>query len=131
MYVLDSNILAYFITGKSKNLFNKLTEIDTGKLKITIINYAEFQEYIDSKDSRTNKFRLYQNFLDEFEILEFTKDAAKVFARLRKDLRKIGNTINDLDLMIAAICITNKAILVTHNLKHFKRIKGLKAEDWY
>jgi len=32
--------------------------------------------------------------------------------------------------LIAASAISSGAILVTHNIKHFSRIKGIKVEDW-
>jgi len=33
-------------------------------------------------------------------------------------------------MLIAAIALANDLILVTHNVKEFQRIKGLKFEDW-
>jgi predicted nucleic acid-binding protein len=38
--------------------------------------------------------------------------------------------INDSDLFIASIAISNKMRLVTNNDKHFKRIEDLKIENW-
>jgi tRNA(fMet)-specific endonuclease VapC len=35
-----------------------------------------------------------------------------------------------MDMLIAAAALSRGAILVTHNTKHFSRIKGLKIEDW-
>ena len=38
--------------------------------------------------------------------------------------------ISERDLQIASIAIANKLIVVTHNVKEFKRIKNLDIEDW-
>jgi tRNA(fMet)-specific endonuclease VapC len=35
-----------------------------------------------------------------------------------------------MDLLIASISLANNYILVTNNIKEFKRIKGLKIENW-
>jgi tRNA(fMet)-specific endonuclease VapC len=35
-----------------------------------------------------------------------------------------------MDLLIASIALANNVILVTHNTREFKRVKGLKIEDW-
>jgi len=65
-------------------------------------------------------------FLDNFKILQFDKNSSEIFAKLKAKLKKQGNIIADMDLMITSIAISNKAILFTNNLKHFNRIEKLK-----
>ena len=48
------------------------------------------------------------------------------FAKLRAGLRKEGNLIDNMDLLIAATCLVNKLTLITGNVKHFQRVPGLK-----
>jgi tRNA(fMet)-specific endonuclease VapC len=43
---------------------------------------------------------------------------------------KVSWLIDDIDLLIAGIAITNKLVLVTHNIKHFKRVENLDVYDW-
>lgn len=38
--------------------------------------------------------------------------------------------MDDIDIMIAGVAISNNLILVTNNLKHFQKIAGLEIEDW-
>jgi len=45
-------------------------------------------------------------------------------------LEKTGNLIDPYDLLIAAHAITLKSTLVTHNVKEFRRVEGLKIKDW-
>ena len=49
-----------------------------------------------------------------------------IYSRLRQD----GTLIDDIDLLIAGIAIENEMALVTNNENHFKRIPGLKIENW-
>ena len=42
-------------------------------------------------------------------------------------LKKRGEIIEDMDIMIAATCISNNLILITSNKKHFQRVKGLEV----
>jgi tRNA(fMet)-specific endonuclease VapC len=45
-------------------------------------------------------------------------------------MQKAGSSIDDFDLLIAATAFTMNSTLVTNKQKHFKRIKGLKIENW-
>ena len=44
-------------------------------------------------------------------------------------LRADGMLLEDADIFMAAIAITNDATLVTRNLRHFERIEGLRLES--
>jgi tRNA(fMet)-specific endonuclease VapC len=63
-------------------------------------------------------------------LLPFTQKVADVAAELYADLRKQGQPIDDIDLLIAGTAIANELILVTNNRKHFDRITQLEVEDW-
>ena len=55
---------------------------------------------------------------------------AEVYARVRHELEARGLVIGAMDMLIAAIALSNNLILVTHNTGEFSRISGLKLEDW-
>jgi tRNA(fMet)-specific endonuclease VapC len=59
-------------------------------------------------------------------VLEFDDASADEFERLKR--LRLG--IGIMDLKIAAIAIVNDATLLTRNLRDFKRVPGLRAEDW-
>ena len=52
------------------------------------------------------------------------------FSREKLRLEGIGQTIEDFDLMIGVTGREANMVVVTHNLKHFNRIEGIKTEDW-
>ncbi len=128
-YIIDTDILIYFLKNVP-NTVAKFDEIDPDLLATTMVNYAEllFGAYNSTRiDDNLSKIRL---FLKTLAIIDFDKDAAEKFARLKTDLRKGGNIIPDMDLMIASICLAKNAILVTNNTKHFQRLKDLRTENW-
>ena len=53
-----------------------------------------------------------------------------VFGRLNAQLEARGEKIGIKDLQIASIAISQDLILVTHNIREFERIQGLRLEDW-
>ena len=56
--------------------------------------------------------------------------AAEQYGRLRAALEKQGALIGPYDLLIVSIALANNVTLVTHSTNEFKRVPGLKMEDW-
>jgi len=124
-YILDSDILIYFLKGE-KDIIQKVISLPKDDLYITIINYAELLYGIYNSNKITQNKEKILPFLDNFKLLQFDKNASVIFAKLKAKLKKQGQIIADMDLMIASIAISNKATLFTNNLKHFKRIEKLE-----
>ncbi len=71
----------------------------------------------------------FQEGLTEFEdwtILGWTDDAADIFDDLRRQKISIGT----MDLRIASIALEFDATVLTRNFADFKRIPGLRVENW-
>lgn len=65
-------------------------------------------------------------FLARLQILQYTELAIDRYADLRTQCPKVGR----MDLRIAAVALEHNAIVVTRNVRDFKRIPGLIVEDW-
>jgi tRNA(fMet)-specific endonuclease VapC len=130
-YALDTDIISYFLKGTQKNVIDSIEGINPDNICTTIFNFSEllFGAYLKLRKN-SNLFITINNFLKDIEILQFDKTSAEIFADSKAKLYKKGKPLADLDLLIACTCISNNATLVTHNTKHFSRIKGLKTEDW-
>ena len=63
-------------------------------------------------------------------ILPYDQEAATWHARERARLSKRGRPPSAADGQIAAIASVNDLIVVTKNVKDFRRFKGLVVEDW-
>ncbi|MDP3433898.1 MAG: type II toxin-antitoxin system VapC family toxin, partial [Bacteroidota bacterium] len=59
-----------------------------------------------------------------------TEKSVKISAELYSELRQSGNSLDDIDLLIAGVAIENHLIMVTNNENHFGRIPGLKIANW-
>lgn len=69
--------------------------------------------------------------MEAVRILPFSTEAAKASAMIRARLEKQGNPIGPDDVLIAGTALACRGTLVSHNLTEFKRVDGLKTEDWY
>jgi tRNA(fMet)-specific endonuclease VapC len=111
-------------------LIEKFRKIGIGDVGISSITISELQYGISkSKHREKNQQRLHE-FLTPLEILPFDEYAAKYYGDIRFQLEQKGKIIGPLDLLIAAQALSKRLILVTNNDKEFKRIEGLKVENW-
>jgi tRNA(fMet)-specific endonuclease VapC len=95
-------------------------------LAISIISYGEVLEgAVGGPDPATETAR-FRRFLARFAVVPLDEVTMDQFAVLRADLRRRGQLIPDLDLLIAATALTHDLTLLTRNVRHFARIPGLR-----
>jgi predicted nucleic acid-binding protein len=63
-------------------------------------------------------------------ILPMGEEIADIFGREKARLEKAGIPLDDFDLTLGCCALAHNLILVTNNVKHFKRIEGLKITNW-
>jgi len=128
--LVDTNILSLFFRGHPQVVAEfeaYLKEYDV--INFSIITYYEIVSGLKHRDAH-NQLTLFLEFTAQNTILPFTQEVADVAAEVYADLRKNGQPIDDIDLLIAGTAITNGLILVTDNRKHFDRIVQLEVENW-
>jgi predicted nucleic acid-binding protein len=79
-----------------------------------------------SIDRERHIANIEQRVLPAVTVLPFDTDIAKVFGRIRAHLEDRGMILPDADIQIAATAIGHNVELITGNVRHFKRISGLK-----
>jgi len=126
-YLIDSDILIYFLKGKQE-VVQRLSQIPIDDLYISRINYTELLYGAYNSSKVDQNLKVIEPFLDNFKILEFTKTSSLIFAKEKARLKKNGNIIADMDLMIASIAIENNCTLISNNIKHFDRVQNLELE---
>ena len=65
-----------------------------------------------------------------FEILPFDAEDARHAGEVRAALERAGTPIGGYDVLIAGQALARDLILVTHNMREFERVAGLRIEDW-
>jgi len=126
-YLIDSDILIYFLKGKQE-VVEKLSHIPMDNLYISRINYTELMYGAYNSARVEQNLKIIEPFLENFKILEFSQTSSLIFAKEKTRLKKNGNIIADMDLMIASIAIDNDCTLISNNIKHFQRVQNLKLE---
>jgi predicted nucleic acid-binding protein len=128
-FLLDTNICVYWLKG-DKNIEQKALAVGIHTIAISFINLSELY-YGAYKSQKVKKNLAAIKILkNKLELIEYNEEICETFGELKASLEKNGKIIDDADLFIAACAIVNDIILVTNNEKHFKRLKGLKLENW-
>lgn len=129
-FMFDTNTCIYIIKRKPPKVLLHFKKYSVGDIGISSITLAELQ-YGVVKSLHTQRNQLALNeFILPFEIAGFDEKAARTYGTVRSYLEKIGNPIGSLDTLIGAHALSLGAILVTNNIREFKRIKKLKVADW-
>lgn len=68
--------------------------------------------------------------LDAMEILPLDAPTDTAYARLRVELEEAGTPIGPNDMLIAAQALAHDCVLVTANLREFRKVPGLTVENW-
>jgi tRNA(fMet)-specific endonuclease VapC len=139
MIILDTDCLSLLDREKyleSSKLRQKLEPFSPDELFTTIITFEEqmrgWLSYIAKSRTIEQQILAYQmlhSFLESFlntAVLDFDGNAAKVFQDLRSQKIRIGV----MDLKIASVAISHKAILVSRNVKDFEGVPNLVVNDW-
>ncbi len=130
MYMLDTDICSYIIKKRPSNVQDIFDSLFDHEVCISVITQAELLYGLERFPDRKKLHHLVLEFLKNIFILDWDKDAAVEYARLRVVLEKKGKPSGNLDMMIAAHALSVNAILVSNNLRHFAHIPKLKTENW-
>jgi len=128
-YLLDTNTCIYAIK-REPEVLRRLQERTPDDFGVSAVTVAELW-FGAAKSSRPQSTRASVDaFLKPFEVLPFASEAAEEYAAIRLQLEKAGRPIGERNLLIAATAKSRRLTVVTHNVREFSRVDGLKVEDW-
>ena len=96
---------------------------------ISEITLAELKFGVEKSEKPEKNKKALDNFLTGIQILPIFH-SLDLYAKEKARLQKAGITIDDFDLLIGVTSVTHQLTMVTNNTNHFKRISGIKLEDW-
>lgn len=130
-YLVDTNILGYFVRNSSAALQRRmLAALNKQEIAISAITRAETRYGLALLAPDDRRRRTVDLVLDEIPVLSWTVEAADRFGEIAAHLQQSGQPIGAMDTQIAAHALVLGLPLVTHNTRHFKRVPGLRLEDW-
>ena len=129
-YMLDTHICIYIIRVKPVKALKKLRSFDITDIVISAITHSELDYGVTKSSRRKKNQEALNNFLSPLEIVPYDDKAAAAYGQIRSDLEKKGAIVGAIDMLIGAHAQSIPVTLVTKNLREFKRIPGLRVENW-
>lgn len=128
-WMLDTNALSELIRKPDGPLTQWLAGIAPDAVCTSIVVACELRFGAKRKGSAVLTQRVEQ-LLSALVVVPFDEPADEHYAEIRTALERVGTPIGSHDLFIAAHARSRGLTLVTHNLREFARVPGLKAVDW-
>ena len=131
LHLLDTDTASYLIKGRTPQVEERLATIPPSMICISVVTQAELLYGLKALPPAHRLHAGVRQFLKIVRILPWDSAAAEFYADIRHQLVTKGQTIGEMDMMIAAHALAAGAVLVTNNTKHFKRIRApLALVNW-
>jgi tRNA(fMet)-specific endonuclease VapC len=129
-FLLDTNICIYIRQKKSPEVLARFDEVQAGEAAMSIITHGELLYGAERSQNREGARRILSEVVTWIPVLSLPDEAAEEYGRVRANLEARGIMIGTNNLWIAAHAKVAGLTLVTNNEKEFRRISGLKIENW-
>jgi tRNA(fMet)-specific endonuclease VapC len=130
VYLLDTNVCIVYLKNRNSGVNRYFNTIESDKIAVCSVVKSELFYGSMRSNNPQKSLNIQLVFLRQFVSLPFDDSCAEIYGKVRADLAKKGTPISSNDIQIASIALANDLILVTHNVREFSRIEGLKIEDW-
>lgn len=129
LYMLDTNIISDLVRNPQGKAAKRIAKVGEDGICTSIVVAAELR-YGCAKSGSERLRKAVEDLLAEIEVLPFDVPADGEYGGIRAELETAGKPIGANDLLIAAHACATGATIVTANTAEFKRIRGLKVENW-
>jgi len=128
--LIDSDILLSIMQRNPSALAKAQEYLAThGRFTFSVITKYEILRGLRAVRA-SKQAEAFDEFCSMSEIISLDDPMAVRAADIYADLKAGGGMIGDADILIAASALVNGLGVVTNNEQHFRRIKGLRVENW-
>jgi tRNA(fMet)-specific endonuclease VapC len=125
-YLLDTNVLIALF-AQDPNVQERFARED--EVCVSVVALGELFYGAEKSSKRDVNLDRLEAFAAESRVLACGLETARVFGRLKRQLREKGRPIPINDLWIAATAVEQRLTLVTRD-QHFSEIDGLTVASW-
>jgi tRNA(fMet)-specific endonuclease VapC len=127
-YLLDTNIVIALLKSRHLQLEERIRTQEAGAIATSSI--VAFELYFGAFNSTRQAENLAVVGNHRFPVLPFDENDAFRAGEVRASLKSRGTPIGPFDTLLAGQALTRGLVLVTNNVREFRRVPGLMIEDW-
>jgi tRNA(fMet)-specific endonuclease VapC len=128
-YMLDTNLCIRVLRDRPANLRGRFNR-EADALCISTIVLTELLVGVEKSNRPAETRREVDRLTARLIVLPFDEAAAANAAEIRASLEGRGQAIGGYDTLIAGHARSRGLVVVTGNLREFRRVEGLRVEDW-
>lgn len=129
-YMLDTNICIYLRRNRPPEVTIRFRQMQHGDTVISAITYGELYYGAERSQQRTHALESLGRLASLLPVIPLPEEAATAYGEIRAALEARGEMIGGNDLWIAAHAKSAGLTLVTNNEREFRRVPGLKVQNW-
>lgn len=131
-YMLDTNILIYFIKNKPPAVADKINALDDNdSLSMSYVTFAELLKGAEGSTRKSEVLKRLQALTRLVPVLyPVSRSICEHYAVQASRLKSAGTPISGNDLWIACHALSESATLVTNNIGEFQRVADLPLVNW-
>ena len=129
-WLLDTNAWIHHLKNPGGPIEQRLNGVSPSEILLCSVVKAELWHGAHKYERRERRLIALQNLFQPFVSLPFDDEAARRYGAIRHELEMRSQIIGPNDLKIAAICLAHGLTLVSSNADEFRRVSGLRLEDW-
>jgi tRNA(fMet)-specific endonuclease VapC len=129
-YLLDTNICIYIRQRRPDEVLRRFRRLRPGEAALSVITYGELLYGAAKSAQRAAALERLRDLVRLMPALALPEGAPETYGAIRAGLESKGEMIGNNDLWIAAHAVAAGLTLVTNNEKEFRRVRGLKVQNW-
>jgi tRNA(fMet)-specific endonuclease VapC len=129
-YLLDTNICIFLINRHPSVVHQRFEDVPVGEIAVSAVTVSELRYGVEKSTKREQNLHALRKFLLPLIVLPYDGTVSEQYGALRVHLERHGTLIGSMDMMIAAHALACGLVMVTNNTGEFRRVPGLRVEDW-
>ena len=133
-YLFDTNLCIAVMNGTASaytlEMLRRFKVSGNEFLVSSVVLHELWYGVAKSQHAARNAANLRKFLTGPVSELAFSSEDGRVAGEIRAELERRGTPIGPYDLLIAGQALARDLTLITANTREFRRVSGLKLEDW-
>ena len=125
-YIIDADWIIHITRGNSR-VARIVKDLARERVAVSWLTLGEVYEVAFNTSHPQAQLDALQQYVHSFDVVGVDGPIMERFAETRAFLRRRGQLISDMDIILAATALERDLTVLTFNARHFERIPDLRV----